>query len=410
MRERTVIIGGGAAGMAVGIFSAQNGEDATVIEKNAKIGRKLYITGKGRCNITNNCDERTVIANTPTNGRFLFSALSEFAPKDMIDFFESNGLPLKTERGNRVFPVSDRAADVVDTLLRISEKAGCKIIHAVVKDIVISDDRINGVVLENGEIMECTKLVIATGGKSYPLTGSTGDGYKFAKKAGHTIIPLRPSLVPLETEEHFGYDADGLLLKNISIKLIDTKKNKTLYTDFGEAELKRWGLSGATVRSASAHIRNMERGRYRLELDLKPALSDQKLDARLVREISAAHSGEYKAVLASLMPRGLIEDFIKLSEIPASKRCSEITKVERRIVVDLLKRMKRTITDFRPIEEAIVTSGGVSTKEIDPKTMQSKLVKGLYFAGEIIDYDCYTGGFNLQAAFSTGHSAAMSHA
>ena len=251
--------------------------------------------------------------------------------------------------------------------------------------------------------MECDKLIIATGGKSYPLTGSTGDGYAFAEKAGHTIKPLRPSLVPLETQEHFGYDAEGLLLKNVSVKVIDTaKKNKCIYTDFGEIELRRYGLSGAVIRSASAHMKNMESGRYRIEIDLKPALSEETLDARLLREIEKANTGKYTDILCTLMPKALVEDFVKISGIPSDKRCSEITKQQRKTIIDTLKKLTRTVTDFRPLEEAIVTSGGVSVKEIDPKTMESRLVKGLYFAGEVIDVDCYTGGFNLQTAFSTG--------
>ena len=400
--DRTVIIGGGAAGLMAGIVSAESGKNTVVIEKNAKVGRKLYITGKGRCNVTNNCDERTVIANTPTNGRFLYSALNRFSPTDTMAFFESHGCPLKTERGNRVFPVSDRAGDIVDTLLAAVKKSGCQMIHDTVRDIVIEDGKMKGVILSDDSVTECDKLIIATGGKSYPLTGSTGDGYRFAQKAGHTIIPLRPSLVPLETAEHFGYDADGLLLKNVSINVYDTVKKKVIYDDFGELELKRYGLSGAVIRSASAHMKQMEKGRYEIRIDLKPALSPETLDARLVREIAAAHSGEYRKVLETLMPRALIEDFVRLSGIPAEKRCSEITKEERKKILQLLKGLTRTVTGFRPVEEAIVTSGGVSVKEIDPKTMQSKLVKGLYFAGEVIDVDCYTGGFNLQAAFSTG--------
>ena len=404
---KTIIIGGGAAGMMSGIFSAASGSETVIIEKNPKIGRKLYITGKGRCNVTNNCDIKTVVANTPTNGKFLYSALSTFSPQDTINFFEENGCPLKTERGGRVFPVSDKAADVVDTLRKKAKKEGCKIIHGCADDIIIKDGAVTGVKFTNGDITECDKLVIATGGKSYPLTGSTGDGYRFAEKAGHTVMPLRPSLVPVETREHFGYDADGLLLKNVSVRVIDTRKNTVIYTDFGELELKRYGLSGAIIRSASAHMKNMEAGRYKVEIDLKPALSEQKTDQRLIRELTAASGGAYAGFLAKLMPKALIEDFIKLSEIPADKRCSEITKTERRSILTLLKCMTRTVTGFRPIDEAIITSGGVNVKEINPKTMESELVRGLYFAGEVIDVDCYTGGFNLQAAFSTGVLAGM---
>ena len=407
--EKTVIIGGGAAGMMAGIFSAEAGRDTVIIEKNKKTGRKLYITGKGRCNVCNNCDEKTVIANTPTNGKFLYSALSRFSPSDTIKFFEEHGCPLKTERGNRVFPVSDKAGDIVDTLTSAVKSSGCRIINDTVSDITINDNSIRSVTLSDGQVMECTKLIIATGGCSYPLTGSTGDGYEFARKAGHTVKLLRPSLVPLETEEHFGYDAEGLLLKNVSIRVIDTKKkNKCIYTDFGELELRRYGLSGAIIRSASAHMKDMESGRYKVEIDLKPALSEETLDARLLREIGNARSGSYEQILSTLMPKALIEDFVKLSSISPDRRCSEITKAERKTITGCLKKLTRTVSGFRPIEEAIVTSGGVSVKEIDPKTMQSKLVSGLYFAGEVIDIDCYTGRFSLQAAFSTGVLAALS--
>ena len=375
--EKTLIIGGGAAGLMAGIFSARSGRNTVIAEKNPKVGRKLYITGKGRCNVTNNCDAKTVIANTPTNGRFLYSALSAFSPADTIAFFEENGCPLKTERGGRVFPVSDKAADIVDTLRSAAVKAGCRFLHKTAEHIIIKN-------------------------------GSTGDGYRFAEEAGHTIIPLRPSLVPLETEEHYGYDADGLLLKNIGIRVLDTKKNKIIYTDFGELELKRWGLSGAVVRSASAHMKDMEPGRYKICIDMKPALDEKTLDARLLREIDSLHTGVFSDMLSTLMPRALIGDFAGICGIAADKRCSEITRAERARVVSCLKSMDRTVSGFRPIDEAIVTSGGVCVKEIDPKTMQSRLVSGLYFAGEVIDIDCYTGGFNIQAAFSTGFIASRS--
>ncbi len=404
--NRTIIIGGGAAGLMAGIVSAQGGRKTVIVEKNPKLGRKLYISGKGRCNVTNNCDAKTVIANTPTNGRFLFSALNVFSPADTIAFFEENGCPLKTERGGRVFPVSDKAADIVDTLRKAAVRSGCVFIHKTAAELIIDSGAAKGVRMTDGSEQYCDKLIIATGGISYPLTGSTGDGYRFARQAGHTVMPLRPSLVPLETEEHFGYDADGLLLKNIEIKVHDTKKNKVIYTDFGELELKRWGLSGAVIRSASTHMKDMEPGRYRISIDIKPALDEKTLDARLLREIDNFRGGTFIDVLASLMPKALIEDFAKLCGIPSDKRCSEITREERMRLISLLKAMTRTVSCFRPIEEAIVTSGGVCVKEIDPKTMQSKLISGLYFAGEVIDIDCYTGGFNIQAAFSTAVLAA----
>ena len=405
MSERRVaVIGGGAAGMMAAIISAQNGDDVTVFEKNAKIGRKLYITGKGRCNLTNNCDIRTVVANTPTNGRFLFSALNRFSPEDTITFFEENGLPLKTERGNRVFPVSDKAADVVDTLLRAARSSGCRIKNIVVDDIAVENGCIKGIQAGN-RLYEYDKVIIACGGVSYPLTGSTGDGYRFAQKAGHTIVTPKPSLVPLETIERPKPEADKLLLKNIALTVTDTISGKTIFTDFGELHLMRYGFSGAVVLSASSHMRDMQMGRYRLDIDLKPALSEKKLDTRLLREFSERRDKSLEYVLRALMPGDMLSTFICRTDIPAQKCVSEITKTERRSIVELFKCFSFTVKGFRPIEEAIVTSGGVCVKEIDPKTMESLLVKGLYFAGEVIDYDCYTGGFNLQCAFATGAAA-----
>ncbi len=408
--SRTVIIGAGAAGMMAGIFAASCGSNTVIIEKNSRPGRKLMITGKGRCNLTNDCDVRTVINNTPTGGRFLYSSLTAFSPDDTKEFFISHGLPLKTERGGRVFPVSDKASDVVDTLSKAVERSGCTIVNGSAVRLEIKDGNIRGVELSDGRKLAADSVIIACGGASYPLTGSTGDGYALAEQAGHKIIPLRPSLVPLETEEHCGYDSDGLLLKNISVKIIDNKKEKTVYTDFGELELKRWGLSGAVIRSASAHMKDMSPGRYSVEIDLKPALSSEKLDSRLVREQSAAGSGSFESMVRTLIPSGMIKDIISQSGISAGKKCAELTREERSSFCHLLKHWIFNVRSFRPLEEAIVTSGGVCTKEIDPGTMQSKLVKGLYFAGEVIDYDCYTGGFNIQAAFSTGAAAGRSAA
>ena len=406
MNERRVaVIGGGAAGMLAAVFAAKSGDIVTVFEKNPKIGRKLYITGKGRCNLTNNCDMNTVIANTPTNGRFLFSALRRFSPADTMAFFEENGLSLKTERGNRVFPVSDRAADVVDTLLRAAKREGCRIIHETVDDIIIEYGSVRGLIAADKRY-SFDKVIVACGGRSYPLTGSTGDGYRFAEKAGHTVTPLRASLVPLETEEPIDMRMNGLLLKNIAVTFTDTKKNdKKVYTDFGELQFMSYGVSGAVILSASAHLRDMERGRYRLTIDLKPALSEEKLEARLLRELSARKRETLLQLMRSLLPAEMTAGFIAASGLAADRSCSEITKEERRRIISMLKHFTLTIKGTRPIEEAIVTSGGVSVKEIDPATMQSKLVKGLYFAGEVIDIDAYTGGFNLQCAFSTGVAA-----
>ena len=402
MTPRTVvIIGGGAAGMMSGIFAAYNGDNAIILEKNQKVGRKLYITGKGRCNVTNNCTVETVIANTPTNPRFLYSALNRFSPQDTIDFFEMNGIPLKTERGNRVFPVSDKASDIVDALFRICKQAGCKIINEAATDIIIENNIVTAVKTSSRTI-KCDKIIIACGGKSYPLTGSTGDGYKFAQKAGHHITPLKPSLVPLESSDKFCFELNGLQLKNISINVIENKTGKKIYNDFGELLFTHYGMSGPVILSASSHMRDMSPDKYKITIDLKPALSEEQLDARLIRELAKNHAKEYTDILRSLLPAKMIDAFARLSEIPTHKKCGEITKIERHNIIKLLKNFEVSIKSFRPIEEAIVTSGGVDTKEINPKTMQSKLVSGLYFAGEVIDIDCYTGGFNLQAAFSTG--------
>lgn len=396
------MIGGGASGMMAAIFSAKNGDSVTVFEKNPKIGRKLYITGKGRCNLTNNCNIQTVIANTPTNGRFLYSALNRFSPSDTMRFFEDNGLPLKTERGNRVFPVSDKASDVVDTLFKAAKKHHCEIINRTVTELIAKEGHITGLSAGN-KIYEFDKIIVACGGKSYPLTGSTGDGYAFAASMGHTITPLYPSLVPLETVEKIDPLADKLLLKNISVSVYDTiKGNKRIFNDFGELQLMRYGVTGAVILSASSHMREMVEGRYKLELDLKPALTEEKLDARLIRQIEADKGKSYEYMLRSLMPSGLINMFIEMTDISSNRNCSEITRAERKKIILYLKHFILTVKGYRPVSEAIITSGGVDVREIDPKTMESKLIKGLYFAGEVIDVDAYTGGFNLQAAFSTG--------
>ncbi len=405
----TLIIGGGAAGLIAAVFSARGKKSTAVIEKNSLPGRKIRITGKGRCNVTNNCDVRTVIANTPTNGKFLYSALTAFPPSEVMDFFESIGVALKTERGRRVFPVSDKASDVAKALSDAARSSGAEIINAEAESLVQSDGSLSGVRLRDGRTVFCRRVIIATGGLSYPGTGCTGDGYRLAESVGHSIVPCRPSLVPLETEEHFDYDAEGLLLKNISIKLTDTVRKKVIYDDFGECELHRYGLSGAVIRSASAHIREEKPapGRYVISIDLKPALSEEKLDQRILRELSVANTGTVSDIMQTLLPRGLIHDVLAAAGTDGGERCADMSREHRRALVRTLKCLQRTVSGFRPIDEAIVTSGGVSVREIDPKTMQSKLLPGLYFAGEVIDYDCYTGGFNLQCAFSTGMLAAI---
>lgn len=387
--------------MMAAVFASKAGDRVTLFEKNPGLGKKLYITGKGRCNVTNNCDAQTVIANTPTNGRFLYSALDRFSPADTMAFFEDRGLKLKTERGNRVFPVSDRAGDVVDVLKKEVTDSGCRVEHSAVTAVFAENGRVTGVEA-GGRMRSFDKVIIACGGRSYPLTGSTGDGYRFAEALGHRIVPLKPSLVPLETVEKPAPEMDRLLMKNTAITLLDSERGRKLYTDFGELQFMRYGVTGATVLSASSHIRDMRSGRYKLILDLKPALSVEKLDARLQREIAADKGRSYEYMLHSLLPSAMIGYFIPVTGIPAGKGCSELTRADRRCIIERLKGFALTIKGFRPIEEAIITSGGADVKEIDPKTMESKLVKGLYFAGEVIDVDCYTGGFNLQAAFSTG--------
>ena len=399
MSEKILIIGAGAAGlMAAGTISGR-GKDVAILERNDKPARKVAITGKGRCNVTNNCKELSeLIANVPTNGRFLYSAFSNFMPQDTIDLIEDMGVPLKCERGNRVFPCSDKATDIVDALVHYGTDDGAQIIHGRAKELIIKDGVLRGVRTFDGEEIAADKVIIATGGKSYPLTGSTGDG--------HTIIEPRPSLVPLNAHEGFCTDLMGLSLRNVTMKVIDTKKkNKIIYDDFGEMLFTHFGVSGPMVLSASSRIRDMEPGRYIISIDLKPALTEEQLDARILRDFSENTNKDFINSLGALLPRKLIPVTVKLSGIRANEKVNQITKEQRHKLVTLLKNFKVTIKSFRPIDEAIVTSGGVKVSEIDPKTMQSKLLPGLYFAGEVIDVDAYTGGFNLQIAFSTGRLA-----
>ena len=408
MSEKILIIGAGAAGlMAAGTISGR-GKDVTILERNDKSARKVAITGKGRCNVTNNCRELSeLIANVPTNGRFLYSAFSNFMPQDTIELIEDMGVPLKCERGNRVFPCSDKAMDIVDALVHYGTDDGAEIIHGRAGELIIKDGVLKGVRTFDGEEIAADKVIIATGGKSYPLTGSTGDGYELARQAGHTIIEPKPSLVPLNAHEGFCTDLMGLSLRNVTMKVIDTKKkNKIIYDDFGEMLFTHFGISGPMVLSASSRIRDMEPGRYIVSIDLKPALTEEQLDARILRDFSGNTNKDFINSLGALLPRKLIPVVVKLSGIKANEKVNQITKEQRHKLVTLLKNFKVTIKSFRPIDEAIVTSGGVKVSEIDPKTMQSKLLPGLYFAGEVIDVDAYTGGFNLQIAFSTAFTAA----
>ena len=399
-----IVIGGGAAGLMAAGTAAKNGLSVTLFERNDKLARKVAITGKGRCNVTNNCPLlNDLIANVPVNGRFLYGAFSRFTTDDTIDFFESLGVPLKIERGNRVFPVSDRALDIVDALNKYITQNGVKRKTARVTELIIENGVVKGCRTEDGAEHYADNVLVATGGKSYPVTGSTGDGYKFAKQAGHTITELKPSLVPLECHEGWCTEAMGLSLRNVEIQVEDTKTFKTVYKDFGEMLFTHFGVSGPMILSASSHMRNMEKGRYVIHIDFKPALTHEQLDKRLQRDLLECSNKNLFNTLSLMLPRKMIPIIVKLSGLNGNIKSNQVTKEMRETLVYLLKDIRLTVTDFRPIEEAIITSGGVSVSEIDPKTMKSKLVDGLYFAGEVIDVDAYTGGFNLQIAFSTGH-------
>lgn len=401
-----LIIGGGAAGLMAAGTVSMTGKSVTVLERNDRPARKVMITGKGRCNVTNNCTELDkLIENVPQNGRFLYSAFSNFMPSDTMELFEDMGVPLKTERGGRVFPVSDKAVDIVDALVSFATDDGAQIVKGRAKELIIENGTVKGAVTYDGEKIFAEKVLIATGGKSYPATGSTGDGYELAKQAGHTVTELKPSLVSLVCHEGFCTDLQGLALKNVSMSVIDSVTNKEIYKDFGEMLFTHFGVSGPMILSAGAHMRNMQRGRYKIYVDMKPGLSYEQLDARILRDFSENNNKNFINFLGGLLPRKMIPVAVKLSGIKPTEKVNQITKEQRRKFAEVLKKFKITVNDFSPIEEAIVTSGGVKVSEIDPKTMESKIVKNLYFAGEVIDVDAYTGGFNLQIAFSTGRLA-----
>ena len=402
--KKVLVIGAGAAGMMAAGTAAQFGAKVTLLEKNPRVGRKVMITGKGRCNVTNHCDVPTFIANVPVNGRFLYSAASHFPPEDVMAFFESLGVPLKTERGNRVFPVSDKAVDIVDALRAFVLDSGVTIINETAKALILENGEVVGVKGEK-ENYYADSVIVACGGKSYPLTGSTGDGYLFAKQAGHTIVPLKPSLVPLESSDTDCKSMQGLSLKNVSLKIIDNNSNKEIYSDFGEMLFTHFGISGPMVLSASSHIREMPPNRYRAVIDLKPALTEEQLDKRLQKEFQQNANRDVSNAFSGLLPRKIIIPVLKRWGVPFDKKCNVITREERHALCNLLKGFTIPLNGFRPIEEAIITSGGVNTAELNPKTMESKLISGLYFAGEVIDCDAYTGGFNLQIAWCTGRLA-----
>lgn len=401
MSYDVIVIGGGPAGMFAAITAGKNGAKVLLLERNDRLGKKLLITGKGRCNVTNDCDEQEVMKNIPRNGRFLFSALAAFPPSAAMDFFEKAGCPLKTERGNRVFPVSDKSFSVLDALKGEMRRYHVNLRTERVREILVQDGAVSGVRTEGG-VFEAKRVILATGGVSYPTTGSTGDGYAMAEKLGHTIIAPEGSLVPLEIAGQDCPDMQGLSLRNVAVKLVN-EKGKVLFKDFGEMLFTHFGVSGPTVLSASAHLK----GNCRLVLDLKPALEDGKLDARILRDLEMYQNRSMENALTDLLPRSMIPVVLRRLEIDPTMQANSLTRQQRRAMVELLKAFPLVITGKRPVAEAIITSGGVKTGEIDPKTMESKKVPGLYFAGEIIDCDAYTGGFNLQIAWATGYVAGM---
>ncbi len=396
-----LIIGGGAAGMMAAIRAAEYGGRVTLIERNDCLGKKLKITGKGRCNVTNACDTKEFLCHVPTNPRFLYSALGCFSTEDTMTFFEDAGVPLKVERGRRVFPVSDRAEDIVNALTRKIKECKVEVLHARVGELVVEDGRAVGVVA-GGKKIEASSVIIATGGRSYPGTGSDGDGYTLARSVGHTVTPLVPSLVPLTSKSKICPSLQGLSLKNVSLTITDSQSAKSVYEDFGEMMFTHFGLTGPMILSASAHLDGMTQSRYEAHINLKPALTPKELDTRVLSDFSKYANKDFINALSDLLPAKLIPVAVGLSGIDERKKVNSITKEERARLCSVISDLRIRIDGFRPIAEAIITKGGVSVAEINPKTMESRLISGLYFAGEVIDVDAYTGGYNLQIAFSTG--------
>ncbi len=395
------VIGGGAAGMLAALTAARSGSSVLLLEKNGRLGKKLLITGKGRCNVTNDCDAEQVLQNTPRNGKFLFSALAAFPPSRTISFFEDAGCPLKTERGSRVFPQSDRSQTVLDALERQLRETGVTVRSGRVTNILADDTGVIGVETAEGRFL-CSKVILATGGASYPATGSTGEGYRIAQALGHTIVQPQGSLVPLETAGDDCQNMQGLALRNVAVKLLNPK-GKAVYKDFGEMLFTHFGVSGPTILSASAHIGKGDG--WKIAIDLKPALDEGKLDERILRDLDQYQNRSMENALIDLLPRSMIPVILRRIGVDGTTQANSFTKQNRRALVEQLKNFVIEITGKRPVAEAIITSGGVKVSEIDPKTMESKIVPGLYFAGEVIDCDAYTGGFNLQIAWSTGYVA-----
>ena len=400
-----IVIGGGAAGMLAALTAARQGADVTLLERNEKLGKKLYITGKGRCNVTNDCTVDEFMHETPRNPRFLYSALSAFTPQDMMALLEDGGCPVVVQRGRRVFPATEKASDVTRTLTRLMQSAGVRVrLNARVKGILTDEAGVTGVQLETGETLPCRRVILATGGCSYPMTGSTGDGYAMAEALGHTIVKPTAVLSALETEEAWPADLQGLSLKNVTLTL--KKGKKTLYTELGEMLFTHFGISGPLVLEMSCHLPE-DLASAAVALDLKPGLTTEQLDARLQREFTAQPRKQLRNVLPALLPARMAELFPGVCGLDGDKPCGQITRPEREALVQAMKALPIGVRKLRPIAEAIVTRGGVSVKEISPATMESKLVPGLHFAGELIDLDAHTGGYNLQIAWCTGHAAGM---
>lgn len=410
--SKVLIIGGGAAGMMAGVFAARNHHEVHILEKNEKLGKKVFITGKGRCNVANACDTEELFSAVMSNPKFLYSGFYSFGPQDVMNFFEEAGVPLKVERGNRVFPQSDHSSDIIRALERELKKAGAKVhLHTTVKEIVKKPEaeKVTGVILEDGTFMEGDAVIVATGGFSYQSTGSTGDGYRFARELGLKVTDISPSLVPLKTKEDYIPKLQGLSLKNTGLTIKNGKK--VLYEDFGEMMFTHFGVTGPMILSASAHIgtklAKAENGELCAYLDLKPALTKEQLDARILREFETGQNKQFKNVIGVLFPSSLTPVMLELGGIPAEKKIHDISREERQHFVDLVKAFPFTITGMGEFKEAIITKGGVSVKEINPGTMESKKISGLYFAGEVLDLDAVTGGYNLQIAWSTAYLAAQ---
>ena len=400
-----IIVGGGAAGCVAAGYAAQNGKKILILERNKRPARKILVTGKGRCNVTNNCEPEEFFRHVRSNPRFLYSALSRFSPKHTMELFENLGVPLKTERGRRVFPVSDRALDIADALQVFIKNKNIEVVQGRAKNLVFEDGVLKGVLTEEGEFFRAQKVVISTGGLSYSATGSSGDGYKLAAQAGHKIIPTRASLVGIHTAENLS-DASGLSLKNVTLRLYDAKKKKPIYEELGEMLITHDGISGPLVLSASSFM-STEPENYRIELDLKPGLSTEELDARILRDFSEKKNRDFINSLDELLPRSFIPYVVERSKIAPETKVHQITKAQRLELVSAIKSFGIKPVALGDIEGAVITAGGVSVKEVDPKTMESKLIPGLYFAGEVLDLDAETGGYNLQIAFATGYAAGM---